>query len=180
MPRLDLPARADMTDEQRRVYDEAANGPRGHAPTPFAAWLHSPELAERAQNLGAFVRFGTTVAPRLARIVALIAARHWGTFYIWDSHKQGALALGIDAAIIEDIRQRRRPHFDDARDQSVHDFFVSLRDHQNVPDELYRSCVETLGDKTLVELVAIFGYYNFVAITLKTFQIGAPGAPVEL
>lgn len=180
MPRLDLPARQDMTDEQRRVFDEAANGPRGHAPTPFAAWLHSPQLAENAQALGAFLRFGTSVPLRLARLVALIAARHWGTFYIWNSHEKAALELGFDAALIEDIKQRRRPHFDDATEQSVHDFFVSLRDYQRVPEEIYQNCVNALGAKTLAELVAIFGYYNFVAITLKSFEIGAPGAPFQL
>lgn len=175
MPRLALPARADMTDEQRRVYDAAASGPRGYAPMPFAAWLHSPDMAERAQALGAFLRFGTTVPPRLARIAALIAARHWDVAYIRQTHEKAALELGIPAAAIEDIRARRRPHFDDALEQATHDFFVSLRDHQSVPDELYRGCAEALGARTLVELVAIFGYYNFVAITLKTFEIGVSG-----
>lgn len=174
MARIALPAREEMTEQQRNVYDEAASGPRGHAPTPFMAWLHNPELAQRAQNLGAFVRFETSVPPRLARIGALLVARRWKSPYIWYTHKKGALALGIDPAIIDDIKEGRTPRFEDSLEQLIHDFSAHLQDTQSVPDDLYQACVAALGEKTLVEFVAIMGYYAFVATTLKTFEIGAP------
>src|SRR5712692_2488410 len=46
----------DMTDAQRKVYKEIASGPRGGVRGPFNALLRSPELADRAQKIGEYVR----------------------------------------------------------------------------------------------------------------------------
>ena len=42
------------------------------------------------------------------------------------------------------------------------------------PDPLYRAGVAALGEKGLVELVSVLGYYTFVSMTLTAFEIGLP------
>ena len=43
-----------LSGRQREIYDRVIQS-RGSITGPFRAWLHSPELADRAQHLGAFV-----------------------------------------------------------------------------------------------------------------------------
>jgi 4-carboxymuconolactone decarboxylase len=50
-----------------------------------------------------------------------------------------------------------------------------------VGDDLYRATVETLGERGVVELVGLLGYYALNSMTLNTFEIGPPsGTPPEL
>ena len=77
MTRIKMLTQAEMNDDQRRVYESAVAGRRGHAPAPLIAWLGSPELADRAQKLGEFVRYQTTLPPRLSELAILVTARHW-------------------------------------------------------------------------------------------------------
>jgi len=46
-----------MTEAQKHVYEGIVGGPRGGARGPFNALLRSPELADRVQKLGEYVRF---------------------------------------------------------------------------------------------------------------------------
>ena len=60
-------APAAMTPDQRRVADGIVSGPRGGLRGPFQAWLRSPELAERLQKVGEYLRFNSSVPRRLLR-----------------------------------------------------------------------------------------------------------------
>jgi 4-carboxymuconolactone decarboxylase len=65
-----------LSPEQRKVYDAIVAGPRGRVVGPLRVWLQSPELADRAQALGAFCRFGTSLPPRLSELAILVTAAH--------------------------------------------------------------------------------------------------------
>jgi len=46
-----------MSPEQKRVHDAIVSGPRGGARGPFNVLLRSPELADRVQRVGEYLRF---------------------------------------------------------------------------------------------------------------------------
>ena len=181
MPRIKLPTPSEMTAEQRRVHDETAAGKRGRVPAPILAWLKSPEFAGRAQKLGEFVRYDTSLPPRLSELAMLITARFWTAQYAWFSHKQQALKAGVDPAVIDDIAHRRAPRFKNQDERAVYDFSMSLHETHAVSDEMYRAVVDAVGEQGAVELVGILGYYTLIAMTLNAFAVGVPeGFPAEL
>ena len=63
MPRIAVLKPSGLSEDQRRVWDAIAAGPRGEVVGPLKVWLHSPGLAQRAQELGAFCRYGTGLPP---------------------------------------------------------------------------------------------------------------------
>ena len=67
----------EMTPEQRSVAEEAASGKRGHVPAPLRAWIHSPEFGRRAQRLGEFLRYDTTLPPALSGGRQSAQSRRW-------------------------------------------------------------------------------------------------------
>lgn len=174
MPRIEIADVAAMGEEQRRVYDETLAGPRGHIPPPLHAWLASPELARRAQHLGAFVRYQTTLPPRLSELAILVTARHWTSHFEWYAHKKEGLKAGMDPAVIDAIAAERPPPFAGDDERLVYEFAHAVHERHRVPDELYRASVAALGERTVVELVGILGYYTLVAMTLNTFELGLP------
>jgi 4-carboxymuconolactone decarboxylase len=164
----------DMSVEQRAVVAEAASGKRGRVPAPLRAWLHSPELGRRAQKLGEFIRYDTSLPPHLSELAILVTARHWTSHYEWYAHKRDGLKAGIDPAIIEAIAGRRQPSFPEPKAELVHDYVKTLLATSRVPDALHAAAVEALGEQGVVELVGIVGYYSLVALTLNAFEIELP------
>jgi 4-carboxymuconolactone decarboxylase len=164
----------EMSVAQQAVAAEAASGKRGRVPAPLRAWLHSPELGRRAQKLGEFIRYDTSLPPQLSELAILVTARHWTSHYEWYAHKRDALKAGIDPGIIEMIARREEPGFPDPRAKLVHDYVKTVLATSRVPDALHAAALELLGEQGVVELVGIVGYYSLVALTLNAFEIGLP------
>src|SRR3546814_12862579 len=108
-----LPELSDgaLSPEQRRIRDEIAAGPRGGARGPFPAMLRSPELAKRAAHLGEFLRFSTSLPPRLSELAILVTARAWTAQYEWYAHAKLALKGGLDATTVDATAERPDPPF---------------------------------------------------------------------
>ncbi len=170
-----------MDERQQKIHSEIAGGRRGTVPAPLEVWLRSPELADRAQKLGEFARYGTSLPPRLSELAILVTARFWTAHYEWAAHKIFALKAGLDPVIIADIAARREPKFNDPTEVLVYEFSQTLHREHKVKDELYQKALEVLGEKAVVELVGILGYYTLISMTLNVFEIEVPtGSEIEL
>ena len=174
MPRLQPPNPDTYTDRQREIADAIASGPRGGVRGPLAIWLHRPELADKAQSFGQYCRFDSSLPPILSELGILVTARCWSAEYEWSAHKKIALKEGLKPEIAEAIRERRRPLFDDAKQEVVHDFAMALHLDKKVPQPLYDKAVATLGRDAVVDLVAVLGYYTLVSMTLNVFEVMPP------
>ncbi len=163
---------AQMSAEQLRVVAGAVAGARGRVPVPMQAWLHSPELADRAQRLGEFARYQTTLAGRLSELAILVVARTWTAQYEWFAHRRDALKAGLGEDVIAAIAVGREPEFAADDEALVYAFSRSVMLRYGVDDGLYARATEVLGAQGVVELVGILGYYTLVAMTLNVFEMG--------
>lgn len=178
MARIEIPT---FTTEQQTVIDEAVSGKRGRIPAPLRAWIASPELARRAQHLGEFTRYSTSLPPRLSELAILVTARFWSSQFEWFAHAAEAHKAGIDEAAIEAIATRVEPDFAREDERLVYAFARRLHEDHLIAPELYAASVACLGERGVVDLVGLLGYYTLVAMTLNTFEIGVPdGTPQPL
>ena len=177
--RLKLLSPGEMSHTQKETYDESIAGKRGAPPAPMMAWLNSPEMARHATRLGAVLRFDTMFPAKLSEIAILVTARHWTSHYEWYAHKRLALKGGMDPKIIEDIRDRRTPTFDDPKGQMIYDVAKSLHEGHGVPKPLYDEAVEVLSLRGVVEVIGLCGYYTTVSMTLNTFAFELPAGEVS-
>ncbi len=172
--RLKLLSPEDMSDDQRQTYDESIASKRGSPPPPMMAWLNSPEMARHATRLGAVLRYDTIFPARLSEIAILVTARRWNAHYEWYAHKKLALAGGLAAEIIEDIRCRRTPRFEDPKARMIYDLSKSLHEGHGVARPLYDEAVKLLGERGIVEIIGLCGYYTLVSMTLNAFAFDLP------
>jgi 4-carboxymuconolactone decarboxylase len=177
--RLKLLSPGEMTADQKQTYDESIAGKRGRPPPPMMAWLNSPEMARHATRLGAVLRFETQFSAKLSEIAILVTARHWTSHYEWYAHKRLALNAGMDPKIIEDIRDRRTPHFDDPKGRLIYDLSKSLHEGHGVSKALYDEAVAVIGERGIVEIIGLCGYYTMVSMTLNTFEFNLPEGEVS-
>ena len=173
MSRIPELERYQLSPEQTKVYD-AILASRGSLHGPFRVWLHSPALAQRAQELGEQARFRTTLPPRLRELAILVTARFWDAQIEWSLHEPAAREAGIPRAVIEDIKRRRTPEFEHDDEECVYSYSMELlRDHF-VNDAVFSAVAEHIGPRGMTELTIVIGYYSLVAMSLNAFEIPVP------
>jgi 4-carboxymuconolactone decarboxylase len=177
--RLKLLSPGEMNEHQKETYDESIASKRGRPPEPMMAWLNSPEMARHATRLGAYLRYDTVFPAKLSEIAILVTARHWTSHYEWYAHKRLALVGGMDPRIIEDIRHHRAPHLDDPKAQAIYDVAKSLHETHVLPKPLYDHATKVLGERGLVEIIGLCGYYTLVSMTLNTYEFGLPDGEIS-
>jgi 4-carboxymuconolactone decarboxylase len=175
-PRLPTIADEDLTPEQRALCDAIRTGPRGRLVMggPFACFLHSPAYGQSAQQLGAHVRYHTSLPPRLSEFAILTTARLWKAQYEWFAHAPIAERAGVSPQTIRDLRAGRRPARAPADERALYDFIKDLYRTRRVADATYRRVHKLLGDAGMVELVGILGYYSLISMTLNVFRAKIP------
>ena len=177
--RLKLLSPGEMSEDQKQTYDESIAGKRGKPPPPMMAWLNSPEMARHATRLGGFLRFDTVFSAGITEIAILVTARHWTSHYEWYAHRLLAIKGGLDEKIINDIRDRRTPTFSDPKAKIVYDVAKSLHDGHGVSKSLYDEAVKVVGERGIVEIIGLCGYYTMVSMTLNTFEFELPAGEVS-
>jgi 4-carboxymuconolactone decarboxylase len=174
MPRYEELKEDALDADQRRIFDDCKAGPRGAVPPPVHVWLKSPGLADFAHRIGAHVRFATPYTQKQTEIAILCTARYWTAQFEWAAHVRLGLKAGLSQEQIDAIAERKTPHFDDADDRLVYEFAHSYYQNHRVSDDVYERVKARWGDKGVVDLAGLIGYYSFVSVTLNVFEVPVP------
>ena len=178
MPRITLPSPESMDAAQRAVYDKIVSGPRGRIQGPLRAVLHNAELADKWQALGALLRYGTGLPPRLSELAILVTGRACNSPFEWYAHRLEGEKAGLEPALIEALLAQTEPPGMSADDALVWRYSVELNAHKSVSDATYAAALARFGERTVVELTALVGYYTMVAMTLNCHEIPLPEGAV--
>ena len=179
MPRLPDIEPDKLSPEQRRVYDAILSGPRGIVEGPLRVWVNSPGLADKAQALGAFCRYGTSLPQRLSELAIITTGAHWQAGFEWAVHAPIALSAGLEPAAVEAIRTGRDPAFTQPDERAVYAFSSELLRNRRVSDETFRLAFDTLGQLGVVDLVGVLGYYGLISMTINAFEVPLPDGVEE-
>jgi 4-carboxymuconolactone decarboxylase len=181
-----------LSAEQKKTLSAIVSGPRGGgagpeavnrvlAGGPFNAWLRSPELGDRLQKVGEYIRFNTSLPMRLNEFAILITAREWTSQYEWHAHYPLAIKAGLDSRIAADLAQGRRPANLKEDEAAVYDFCIQLHRKKAVDDATFKRAVALFGEKGVVDLIGVNGYYTAVSMTLNVAEVPVPpGTPNPL
>jgi 4-carboxymuconolactone decarboxylase len=163
-----------MNADQKAMYDAVLAGPRHSTQGPFNAWLRSPQLGDRLQRVGEYLRFNTTLPHKLNEFAILITAVEWKAGFEWYAHYPLALKAGLEPAVAKDLQEGRRPADMSADETLVYDFATQLQRQHQVSDAVYTAAVARFGEQGVVDLIALVGYYNLVSMTLNVARVPAP------
>jgi 4-carboxymuconolactone decarboxylase len=109
-----------------------------------------------------------------------VTARYWTAQFEWSAHVRLAQRAGIAQDVIDAIAQRRRPEFADPDDTLVYDFCHSYFQHHRVDDATFERVRTRFGEKGVVDLTGLIGYYSFVSVTLNVFEVPVPPGGSQL
>jgi len=165
---------AEMNPAQKRVHDQIIAGRRGRFGGPFQLLIRVPEICEHASQLGEHLRWGTSLPDRLSELAIITTARFWRAQYEWYAHAPLAEQAGVPAAAIEAIRTGGRPLFVAADETLVYRVCSEIFRTQRLSDESFKEATAAFGERGVVEIISIIGYYTLIGNTLNVFQVPLP------
>ena len=174
MSRIAEPVRDALDEAQGQAYDAIVGGARGSMAALFWPWLKSPELCNRAQALGEFVRYKTSLSPRISELAILVTAHFWQSNFEWVTHARIAREAGLEPDIIEAIKSGAAPSFANSDEETVYRLSRELHETHVVTDATFRDAAEHFGEAGTAELVCVLGYYTMAAMTLSAFRVPLP------
>jgi 4-carboxymuconolactone decarboxylase len=173
----------------RALYDAVLASPRGQGPTrriilrddgsltgPFDAWLRSPELGIHLERAGMAFRTDTVLPEAAREIAVLVVAKAWQADFEWWVHGVLARRHGVTDAVIDAIGHGRRPEFDEDAWAVAHDIAVELVYERRLREEVLMAAKRVLGERAVIEVVTLVGFYQLVSGVLESFKPPGPSA----
>jgi len=171
----------EMTPAQKSMFEHLLAGERRGAGGPFNVLLRSPEMGDLAQQFGASMRFHSSIPNKLNELAIIITARHWTSQYEWYAHRRAAQTAGLSQAIIDAVAAGKRPATMQTDEEAVYTFCTELLTTKQVSDKTFQAAKDRFGERGVVDLIGVTGYYGLVSMLLNTDRYPLPeGAQPEL
>jgi 4-carboxymuconolactone decarboxylase len=166
----------ELTPAQKAWAEELAAPPRNGKITnpPFRAYIRSPDLAPKLTALADYLRWHTSLPPRLSELAILITARQWTAQYEWYAHYPHAIEGGLDPKVAAAIAAGKRPEGMRDDETALYDLVTSLYRDKKVTDAVYKAALEKFGERGIMDIIGIIGFYDITSMTLITMQGGVP------
>ena len=156
-----------MTDAQRKAAAEMIAGPRKGVKGPFIPLLRSPELMDRLQKVGEYLRFQSSLEQRISELIMLIVSRDWTQHFEWFVHVPLGRKAGISEDTIAALAEGRRPSGMSEDEELAHDFCVELLRNKGVSETTYRRAVMKLGENGVIDMIGVAGYFTTVSMVMN-------------
>lgn len=170
-----------MNDAQRKLTMDTLTGPRRGLGGPMNVLLRSPEMGDLAMKFGEYSRFRPDVPAKLRELAIIVTARHWTAQYEWNAHRNAAAQAGLRADIITAIASRKRPTGMQPDEEAVYNFATELLETKQVSDATFKNVKDRFGEKGVVDIIGIMGWYQMVSMLLNVDRYPLPaGATPEL
>lgn len=163
------------------MYDAVVGGPRrgtrglvdseGRLAGPLNTLLYAPELGTVQQALGAALRYQISLSRRVTELVILTVAHDTRSEFELAAHEPMAFEAGLTHGQLAALRERRDPELEDAAEQTAWRTTVELLATGDLEDVAYKEAVSAFGERGLVELTLLVGYYRLLALQLRVFRI---------
>ena len=162
---------------QRAAADALIAGPRKAVKGPFIPLLRSPVLMDRVQRVGEYLRFDSALPTRLNEFATLLVARATTQQFEWAIHAAAAAKAGTSAATIAALREGARPTDMSEDEALVHDFCSELLARHGVCDTTYARALARFGERGVVDLTGLVGYFTMVCWVLNVAHTPPEPAP---
>jgi len=163
-----------LTDAQKKAIEEFKAARAVDISGPFVPLLRSPEVMSRARAMGDYLRFKSSLPPRLSEFVILLTARRWTQQYEWHAHMPLALQGGLKDEIVAAIAAGRRPAAMAADEEAIYQLWDEVQRNQGASDATYANARDRIGEQGIIDVLGITGYYTTLAMVMNTARTPLP------
>jgi 4-carboxymuconolactone decarboxylase len=173
-PRMPPLEAGKMTDAQRKAAEEMIAGPRKGVKGPFVPLLRSPELMDRLQKVGEYLRFQSSLESRISEFIMLLVSRAWTQQFEWFVHVPLSRKAGTSEGTIAALAEGRRPSGMSSHEEVAYDFCEELFRSKGVCETTYRRAVATFGENGVIDMIGVAGYFTTVSMVMNVAHSPPP------
>jgi 4-carboxymuconolactone decarboxylase len=186
MMRLSLIPPAELTSQQKPLYDEMKRGVAakysnfttmrkdGAILGPWSAWLHDPDLGYALWGAASGMTRFRHLPEMIRQIVILTVGSKFGAAYEIYAHGAVASANGMSAQRLATIAANHRPA-DLTREEGIaYDMAAALLGGGVLASPIWESALAAFGNEGAREIVYLVGHYCFISMILNGFAIPVP------
>jgi len=157
--------RDQASPSQLDVFDHIAASRGGRMIRPYAAMLHRPELARAAADLGAVIRFQSSLSDHHRELAIVTTAVERACEFEWNSHRPLAVEAGVAVATLAAVEERGP--VPDPGDAMIVEFVRALCHSDSDDDGIGDEMKARFGEEGFVELSVLVGYYSMMGVFMK-------------
>ena len=180
MARLPYVTKEQLDSEDQQYYDTIV-GTRGSVRGPYGILLHSPKLAARVADTGAFVRFEFGQPEALKETLIITTAKEMEQQYEFSAHARLARQAGVSEETIAAIASGRAPAGLEGDEALLVNYVHELLRQHKVSDATFKAMTDRFGEEDTIHFTVLCGHYLLVAQVLTAFDVElAEGMTPEL
>ena len=177
----------ELDPSARTLYDRIVGGPRSSGPRtfaltdeagrlnrPFNAMLLSPEVGTALQELGAAIRYRSGLTPRERELAILEISVLRRSSFEWFAHELVGKQAGLTEAEIQALHDGAPAPTLDATETLVRELVRAFLRDRDLDDATFAAAAKALGTRVLMELIALVGYYELLALSLRVWRTPLP------
>ena len=169
MARLPAVTREQLNPEDYEYFDSIV-GTRGSIRGPYGVLLHSPKLAARVADTGAFVRYEFTIPESLKETVIIATAREMRSQYEFSAHARLARAAGVSDETIKIIATGAAPNGLEGDEALLTGYVKEMLQEHKVSASTYKALVDRFGEQDTLHLAVLVGHYLSVALVVASME----------
>jgi 4-carboxymuconolactone decarboxylase len=162
-----------LDPEQNAMIHGILAGSRTSLNGPFNILLRSPDLGNRLQAVGEYLRFKTSLPHAINEFAIVTVAREWTAQYEFFAHKKLALVAGVKEEVVDDIAAGRTPKMTPDQ-QAVWTFIKELDSTHQVSDSTFDNVKQRFGERGVVDLISLVGYYHTMSMLMNVDRYPMP------
>ena len=173
MPRFPTSSRDSVPQEQAAAFDALVSARNGVVPEqgPIAVQLHVPEIAQRGEALRDYLRDGGSSLPRNVQELAMLTtAREMDCQFIWHAHAAAGRRYGLGDALVDSLRDKADLPELSAAESAVINYGREFFRTRRVSQATFDAARSEFGDRGLIELTNLMGYYSVLAFNINAFE----------
>ncbi len=164
--RLPLIKPDDLDLAARKAYDAAAAN--------FAGIQQGSALLRLHGYAGNVVQGKSPLGLPLMQLGILITAREHDQPYEWSLHEMQALAVGLDPAVIDTVRNRKPLSKLPDKEAVIIQLGREIYGAHRLSSETYSRAIELLGKSNFIDVVGLMSDYTRTSATLSAFNQQMP------
>jgi 4-carboxymuconolactone decarboxylase len=181
--RLPYLQRKDMDEANQKIFDILpGRGPEGVLRGPLAFAGYNPAAAKALFELHN-AAVGGTLNPHVRELAIMVACRETNYNLEWNGHEAAALKAGVDAKVLDVVRNKQSLTGLDEKDALVIRFGRQMFTDKKMDSATFAKAVELFGKRGAMDLVAVMNTYavsGFYAIAVDEHPpAGRPALPVK-
>ena len=173
MPRFPTASREKVPQQQVQAFDAIVSTRGGVIPEvgPVAVQLHVPEIAQRGEVLRAYLRAeGSTLPDNVAELAMITTARELDCQFIWHAHAAAGRKAGLSDALVDALRDKKDLPTLSSTESAVINYGREFFRTHRVSQATFDAALDEFGDRGLIELTNLMGYYSVLAFNINAFE----------